>query len=196
MDPPRPLRARQRLSSHRTARPPPRCRQDPIDVEPTEVLPAATTEKQMKWNVDFRAEIMLQQVSFSGVKAWMTHHANVKGSKERQYNRKEEWESIVTLVKRSPAFKTFAWPKDEQAIIHWIERQLAANKHLWTPRMEHNEPAEAGTEGTKSEVALTEFQQVGGAAPSLFLSSPHPQAPSPSPPGHPLITLNRRPTVA
>ena len=52
----------------------------------------------MKWNVDFRAEIMLQQVSFSGVKAWMTHHANVKGSKERQYNRKEEWESIVTLV--------------------------------------------------------------------------------------------------
>ncbi|EOD34686.1 hypothetical protein EMIHUDRAFT_460595 [Emiliania huxleyi CCMP1516] len=133
---------------------------DPIDVEPTEVLPAATTEKQMKWNVDFRAEIMLQQVSFSGVKAWMTHHANVKGGKERQYNRKEEWESIVTLVKKSPAFKTFAWPKDEQAISHWIERQLAANKHLWTPRMEHNEPAEAGTEGTKSEVALTEFQQL------------------------------------
>ncbi|EOD36239.1 hypothetical protein EMIHUDRAFT_455102, partial [Emiliania huxleyi CCMP1516] len=63
---------------------------DPIDVEPTEVLPAATTEKQMKWNVDFRAEIMLQQVSFSGVKAWMTHHANVKGSR-----------SVSTTARRS-----------------------------------------------------------------------------------------------
>ena len=150
----------------------------------------------MKWDVHNRDLIMLRQISFSGPKAWLTLHANVKGSSEHQYNRKEEWKTIIALVKTSEAFKSFAWPNDEQAVIHWIERQLAANKHLWTPRMEHNEPAEAGTEGTKSDVALTEFQQVGGAAPSLFLSSPHPQAPSPSPSGHPLITLNRRPTVA
>jgi len=178
MDPPRPLRARQRLSSHRTARPPSRCRQDPIVVEATEVLPAAVREeKQMKWDVDDRAVIMLRQVSFSGTRAWLTLHANVKGSAEHQYNRKEEWKTITTLLKSSEAFKTFAWPNDEQAIIQWIDRQLKLFKHLWTPGMEQNEPAEAGTEGTKDETALTEFQQVSGTVPSLILSSPHPQAP-------------------
>jgi len=161
MDPMRPLRARQRLSSHRTARPPSRCRQDPIVVEATEVLPAAVREeKQMKWDVDDRAVIMLRQVSFSGTRAWLTLHANVKGSAEHQYNRKEEWKTITTLLKSSEAFKTFAWPNDEQAIIQWIDRQLKLFKHLWTPGMEQNEPAEAGTEGTKDETALTEFQQL------------------------------------
>ena len=139
---------------------------------------------------------MLRQISFSGTKAWLTLHANVKGSTEHQYNRKEEWKTILALVKTSEAFKNFAWPNGEQAIIQWVERQIRKYKHLWTAGMEQNEPAEAGTEGTKCEAALTELQQVGGAVPSLILSSPHPQAPSPSPPGHPLITLNRRPTVA
>jgi len=127
--------------------------------------------KKMDWNQNNRKEMLMAQIVSAGPKAFLTNRANLppKGSQAAlKYDRKSVWvnpkDGIITMLKSTTEFQGALWPSDEEGVFKFVERELKAHRHLFTQGMEQQEPAAAGTTGTKDET-FTSYHQVVPPAP-------------------------------
>ena len=130
--------------------------------EEVEEVPAA--KDKMDWDVNKRKELLFQQIIGVGAKAFLTNRANIKpnndGTGGVQYDKKNIWnEKILEPLKKAAEFAGAVWPIDHQGVLNYVERIISKSKHLYTSGEEQNEPAEAGTEGTKDE-KFSDWQKV------------------------------------
>ena len=118
---------------------------------------------RMVWNRE-RDIALLAQISSKGVAAFATAKANGKDGKK--YNQAEAWsnaeDGILTLLAQHEAFAGVHFSAMQSVINHVTgnEGLLKKYRHLYTEGMEQNEPAAAGTTGTKDETALGEFENL------------------------------------
>ena len=118
---------------------------------------------RMVWNRE-RDIALLAQISSKGVAAFATAKANGKDGKK--FNQAEAWtnpeDGILTLLAKHEAFEGVHFSAYQSVINHVTgsEGLLKKHRHLFTEGMEQNEPAAAGTTGTKDESALGEFENL------------------------------------
>ena len=170
----RPFTTRPSDNSHERAR----CCSD--SQEPTrnsaDVLPEGDeptvvkeVEKTLDWSKHDRDQALMAQVAFAGQKAWLTQKANVKPNKVtgrggQTYKQKEVWmnkkDGIVPMIAKHEAFAGAPLPTEEPtAVINHVHSLLKKFAFLYTPGREQDEPAPAGTEGTKDESPITALKQ-------------------------------------
>ena len=136
------------------------------DAEPeVEILEAREVNKRIVWT-GIMNEMLIMQINSAGVAAFVRgRKANTKNMKpEERWDRDKVWcnetDGIMTMLWSDVNFKKFTKPKYESMLQHVTEKQtglFAKNKHLWSQGQ--NEPAEAGTEGTKDETPLNDYQR-------------------------------------
>lgn len=119
---------------------------------------------KMNWEINKRKEMLFQQIIGVGAVSFLTNRANINpdpaGKGGVQYDKKSTWnKKILEPLKQAAEFAGAKWPEDHQAVLNYVERIMKANKHLYTPGEEQNEPAAAGTEGTKDE-KFSDWQKV------------------------------------
>mmetsp|Transcript_2695 Transcript_2695/g.5626 ORF Transcript_2695/g.5626 Transcript_2695/m.5626 type:complete len:390 (+) Transcript_2695:14-1183(+) len=112
---------------------------------------------------------LLGQIAKKGKVAFETKRGGAKTKDGTKIPTQEQvWagpNGIIPVLKAEygELFKGVKWPSTQSVINHVTHKQsglLFKYKHLYTEGMEQSEPAAAGTEGTKDETALGEFEKL------------------------------------
>ncbi|KAL1529507.1 hypothetical protein AB1Y20_000453 [Prymnesium parvum] len=129
-------------------------------VQATDEVEITGERKNMRWTRELDT-VLLRQILSTGVDAFMTSRHNTKNKK---YDQSKTWQGpggIIPTLQEAQEFKGLKLPTYQSIINHVTcapHGLLSKYSHLFTPGKEQAEPAPAGTEGTKDERPLGEFE--------------------------------------